>query len=50
MNNDRLIEVTKLSRVYEDGASKVTVLESLNLSVERGEQLAIVGEIGRAHV
>ena len=46
MSNDRLIEVTNLSRVYEDGASKVTVLESLNLSVERGEQLAIVGASG----
>ncbi|MBD3653842.1 ABC transporter ATP-binding protein [Kangiella sp.] len=46
MNNERLIEVTNLSRVYEDGASKVTVLESLNLSVTRGEQLAIVGASG----
>lgn len=46
MSNERLIEVTNLSRVYEDGASKVTVLESLNLSVEKGEQLAIVGASG----
>ncbi len=46
MSNERLIEVTNLSRVYEDGASKVTVLESLNLSVTRGEQLAIVGASG----
>lgn len=46
MNSERLIEITNLSRVYEDGASKVTVLESLNMTVEHGEQLAIVGASG----
>jgi lipoprotein-releasing system ATP-binding protein len=46
MSSERLIEITNLSRVYEDGASKVTVLESLNMTVEHGEQLAIVGASG----
>lgn len=46
MSSERLIEITNLSRIYEDGASKVTVLESLNMAVEHGEQLAIVGASG----
>lgn len=41
-----MIEVSNLSRVYEDGANKVSVLQDLNLAVEKGEQLAIVGASG----
>ncbi len=43
---NKMIQVSNLSRVYEDGANKVSVLQNLNLEVEKGEQLAIVGASG----
>ncbi|WP_251359951.1 lipoprotein-releasing ABC transporter ATP-binding protein LolD [Kangiella sp. TOML190] len=51
MNNDknksnRLIEVSNLSRSYKDGALQVDVLDNLSFTVDKGEQLAIVGASG----
>lgn len=42
----KLIEVTNLSRSYKDGALHVDVLNELNFSVDKAEQLAIVGASG----
>lgn len=41
-----MIKIEQLSRVYSDGANKVEVLSELNLQVDKGEQLAIVGSSG----
>ncbi len=44
MNN--LIEVSNLCRSYKDGALQVDVLNKLNFSIGKAEQLAIVGASG----
>ncbi|AOE49880.1 lipoprotein-releasing ABC transporter ATP-binding protein LolD [Kangiella sediminilitoris] len=45
-NGESMIKIENLSRTYTDGANKVQVLTELNLNVDRGEQLAIVGSSG----
>ena len=45
-NNNSMIEITGLNRTYNDGANKVEVLSALDLTVKKGEQLAIVGSSG----
>ncbi len=44
--NNHLIEVKGLDRSYKDGALQVEVLNDLNFTVGKGEQLAIVGASG----
>ncbi|GAA4354723.1 lipoprotein-releasing ABC transporter ATP-binding protein LolD [Kangiella marina] len=44
--NSPIIQIDSLNRTYNDGANKVQVLTDLNLEVEKGEQLAIVGSSG----
>lgn len=41
-----IIEVSQLSRSYQDGLNKVDVLQDVEFSVERGEQIAIIGASG----
>ena len=41
-----LLEVSGLSKSYETGTARVTVLRDLDLSVEKGEMVAIVGASG----
>src|SRR5262245_49693164 len=41
-----LIQTINLARIYRSGALDLTVFADLNLEVERGERLAIVGESG----
>ena len=41
-----LIEVRNLSKVYDLGASRVLALDGVDLDVERGEYLAIMGASG----
>ena len=45
-NNDKLIEIHDLSKVYERGKQKVEVLHSINLNVARGDFLALMGPSG----
>ena len=40
------IRARDLSRVYQSGASELVVFAGLNLDIERGEMLALVGESG----
>jgi lipoprotein-releasing system ATP-binding protein len=40
------IEVSGLTKSYEVGASRLTVLRGLDLAVERGEMIAVVGASG----
>ena len=40
------IEVTNLTKSYPVGGTRLTVLKTLNLSLERGEMVAIVGASG----
>ncbi len=41
-----LIQTIHLARLYRSGTTDLTVFADLNLEVERGERLAIVGESG----
>ena len=47
-----LLEVQHLQKVYTTrfGGNQVEALRSVSFSVESGEYVAIIGEIGRAHV
>ena len=41
-----LVEATGLSKRYVDGPTQVQVLEELDLTIDAGERVAIVGESG----
>ena len=41
-----LIEVTALTKSYQTGESRISVLRDLEVSVERGEMVAVVGASG----
>lgn len=41
-----LLKIVDLARVYRSGAADLPVFTNLNLEVQRGERLAIVGESG----
>ncbi len=45
-DNNSAIRASNLARRYRSGEGELTVFAGLNLSVERGERLAIVGESG----
>lgn len=44
--SDIILKVKKLYKSYNDGASKVEVLRGIDLSIARGERLAIIGPSG----
>ena len=44
-----LLELREISRSYGEGSVSVNALREVNLSVDRGEMVAVM-EIGRAHV
>jgi lipoprotein-releasing system ATP-binding protein len=44
--SDVILSSNNLSKSYHDGASKITVLKGIDLSVARGERLAIIGPSG----
>ncbi|MEC9376302.1 MAG: lipoprotein-releasing ABC transporter ATP-binding protein LolD [Pseudomonadota bacterium] len=46
MNDKTLLEAKGLRRIFSEGNSQLVVLNDLNLSISRGERLAIVGESG----
>ena len=41
-----IIDCQQLSKIYDDGAIKVQVLNELDLQVHQGELLAIIGQSG----
>lgn len=41
--NDVILSSNKLSKSYNDGASKITVLNGIDISIAKGERLAIIG-------
>src|SRR5881394_1403077 len=41
-----MIEATDLSKVYKTPASQVTVFENLNIQIERGKLVGIIGASG----
>jgi lipoprotein-releasing system ATP-binding protein len=44
--SDIILNAEKLCKSYNDGASKVEVLRGINLSIAKGERLAIIGPSG----
>src|SRR3954466_6329463 len=44
--SDPYIRAANVSKVYKSGSSELVVFSGLNLDVERGEMLALVGESG----
>lgn len=44
--SDIILSSKKLSKSYNDGASKIEVLRSVDLSIAKGERLAIIGPSG----
>lgn len=44
--NTRVLEATQLSKSYQEGGREVAVLQGIDLVVERGDMLAIVGTSG----
>ena len=40
---DPILTATKLTKVYKTGAGELTVLKGIDLTVERGELLSIIG-------
>lgn len=46
MSNGAVIQSRALSRTFDDGSSRVEVLRSVDLSLARGEKIAIVGASG----
>lgn len=44
--NNIILNVTKLCKSYNDGTSKVNVLRGIDLSINQGERLAIIGPSG----
>ncbi len=44
--NDLVLQATGVERVYKQGQHRVEVLRNLSLSVEAGEQIAIIGSSG----
>src|SRR6478752_2946267 len=41
-----LVEIRKLSKVYERGREKIEVLHQVNLDIEKGDFLALMGPSG----
>lgn len=41
-----LLQGQKISKVFDDGSGKITVLDAVNFSVGRGEMIAILGASG----
>ena len=46
MNNQAVIACQNVAKYFDDGASKLEVLKDVNLSVAKGEQIAIIGASG----
>ena len=46
MSNSTIIRCESISKSYQDGELNVNVLENLNLEVNQGERLAIIGQSG----
>ena len=44
--SDPIIDCRQLTKTYDDGASQVDVLKALDLTVYKGERLAIIGQSG----
>ena len=44
--SDLIIDCKQLTKTYDDGASQVDVLKNLDLTVYKGERLAIIGQSG----
>lgn len=46
MEKDVVVEIKNLSKVYESGSGKVPVLKGVNISINQGEFVGIVGDSG----
>ncbi len=46
MSNEPVLQCRELSRIFDDGSSRVEVLRGVELSLARGEKIAIIGASG----
>lgn len=46
MNNDTILECQQVSKTYTDAEAKVEVLKKINVTICRGDRIAIVGSSG----
>ncbi len=44
-----LVSINKLSKYYQRGSEKVQVLQNLDLEIEQGDFLALMGPSGSGH-
>ena len=45
-----MLKVEKLNKSYTNGVNTYPVLKDVSLHVKKGEFVAVMGQIGRAHV
>jgi predicted ABC-type transport system involved in lysophospholipase L1 biosynthesis ATPase subunit len=50
MNNDYIVQATDVYKIYHTGLVSVPALRGIDLSVRRGEMLAVMGPSGRRPV
>jgi putative ABC transport system ATP-binding protein len=46
MNQDKVIEIRKITKIYKSGDEKTVALDEINLSIKKGEFVAIMGPSG----
>lgn len=46
MTNNNIIEIKKLSKIYGSGANATTVLKEVDLDIQKGDFVAIIGASG----
>ena len=45
-----MIELKQITKSFEVGKETIDVLKGIDLRIQAGESVAIMGQIGRAHV
>ena len=50
VDTDELIKIVNLCKVYDTGAVKVIGLKNINLTIKKGEFVAIMGPVSYTHL
>jgi len=46
MNNEKLLHVDALEKTFKQGGQSLTIFQNLNMAIDRGEMVALVGQSG----